>query len=174
MQTAVAFNSPAVAGGLGHPPLQPNYFGSTEAHVLPMKTVLVFCLVSRAVAAACGWLSSVTTPTPPLWIGDAFFFGEAFVDVNSNGEIDSADTPLQRAVFIARDARGAEFGDFTDADGRATVEYPGGAVYPVILRMKPPEGSNLVLIVPTEVVLKDAAGSSAKFLFAKQPVTPSR
>jgi hypothetical protein len=117
---------------------------------------------------------SVATSCQSAPLGHSWFSGKAFLDANNNGQIDSADTPLKGAVFIARDARGAEYGNFTDADGSAIVQSIAPATYPVILRMNPPEGSNLVLIGPTEVVLKEESGSRAEFLFAKQPVTPLR
>jgi hypothetical protein len=109
-----------------------------------------------------------TQATPPTVevLADSFFSGQAFVDVNNNGYFDSADTPLEGATFLARDDRGAEFGDTTDGKGSAFLTIPGGAKYPVILRMELPVDNTLPLISPAEVVLQSTSGETILFLFS--------
>jgi hypothetical protein len=133
-----------------------------------LKLVFASFLVSSLAMAACG-LFPPATPTSPAPLGDTFFFGQAFIDANGNGQIDAADTPLSGVMFIARDARGAEFGGVTSAEGRAVVSFPGHSVYPVTLRLQPPAGSAFVLIGPPEVVVEEASDNRASFLFAPKP-----
>ncbi len=129
------------------------------------KLVLAFFLASSLALAACSPFPPPTS-TPPAPPGDTFFFGQAFVDANGNGQIDAADTLLPGAVFIAWDARGAEFGGVTNAEGRAVVSFPGRSVYPVTLRLQPPAGSAFVLVGPAEVVTREASDNRASFLLA--------
>ena len=79
--------------------------------------------------------------------------------------MDEADTPLQRATFIARDDGGAEFGALTDSQGVAFITFPGGSQYPVTLRMEPPKERALPGVIPAEVILKSASGNTFQFLF---------
>ncbi len=67
-----------------------------------MKKTVFLLIGIMSVATSCQFAQTPTfLPLP----GHSWFSGKAFLDANNNGQIDSADTPLQRALFIARDAR---------------------------------------------------------------------
>lgn len=100
-------------------------------------------------------------------IVDSFFSGYAFLDVNGNGELDSEDAPVENAAFIVTLQFGGEVGAFTDKDGYAFIVVPGGADYPVKMRMEPPENSTLKLIGPSEII-HELADESPKFLFSSE------
>ena len=51
------------------------------------------------------------TPAPVM--ADSFFYGYAYIDANGNGQLDTDDPPLEGALFVATDSRGANGGDFT-------------------------------------------------------------
>jgi hypothetical protein len=104
-----------------------------------------------------------STPSAEI-LSDSFFSGHALIDSNGNGTADDSDMPLQGALFTATDARGANGGGFTDKDGSAQAWWPGESHYPVTLHMEPPEGSSLVIIGPSDVILEEFS-SSATFLF---------
>ena len=131
------------------------------------RTLTGITAVTAVILLACALPTTVPTltRTPPPVMGDAFFFGRVFVDMNGNGQIDPTDSPLKGAVFTATDARGASSGGITDDQGRATAWFPGGGVkYTVTLRSRPPKDSAYTVIGPSEVVLQK--GTSADFLFA--------
>ncbi len=104
-------------------------------------------------------------PTEPV-LADSFFSGGAFLDANGNGQLDSADTPLQNANFIVTLQGGYEFGDLTDEKGNAFITIPSSVEYPVTLRMEAPKGSSLKLIGPSSVTFPSTTGETTKFLFA--------
>lgn len=114
---------------------------------------------------SCNFLSPTPTPdTRP--IVDAFFSGYASLDVNGNGEIDSEDTPIENATLIVTLQGGFETGGLTDKTGYAFITVPGGADYPVTLRMEAPKDSNLQLIGPSSVAYP--SDEPAEFLFTSK------
>ncbi len=105
-----------------------------------------------------------STATAPV-LADSFFSGQAWLEVNANGQVDAEDMPLANATFIVSLHDGTEFGAKTDADGKAFVSIPARVDYPVTLRMEAPEGSMLKPVEPSRVTLKEAAGETVLFLF---------
>jgi len=98
---------------------------------------------------------------------DTFFSGCAYLDSNSNREIDPDDRGLKDAVFVVTLKGGAGFGAFTSESGCALVTVPGGLSeesWPITARMEPPEGSGYELVSPAEVVL-EYPDCQADFLF---------
>ena len=130
-----------------------------------MKRMIVFLSILSLSISACNAASP--TPTPAV-LADSFFSGYAFVDVNGNGQIDSADTPLKDAIFIVQIEGGAEFGGLTDESGNAFVLIPAAVTYPVTIMMKPPAESAFTLIGPPSIVLQEIASEKASFLFASK------
>ena len=106
------------------------------------------------------------TPTIQA-IVDSFFSGYAYLDVNGNGELDPEDTPVENAMFIVTLQFGGEVGALTDKTGNAFIVAPGGADYPVKMRMEPPKDSTLKLIGPSEIT-QEMADESPKFLFSPE------
>jgi acetyl esterase/lipase len=100
------------------------------------------------------------TPTPAV-MADTFFSGRAYVDSNSNRQLDETDPPLPGARFSVMG-----FGSLTDQDGYAWAMIPGGWDEPVTARMDPPENSDYTLIGPVEVTLQAGRVNSVDFLFA--------
>ncbi len=129
-----------------------------------MKGTLAFLFIFALSISACNALSP--TPTPVI-LADSFFSGYAFVDTNGNGQIDHADTPLKDAIFIVQ-LEGGEFGALTDETGNAFVTVPAAVQYPVILLMKPPKDSTLVLVGPLNIVREKVTGDKAIFLFTSK------
>ncbi len=112
----------------------------------------------------CNW----PTPTPTVQpLVDSFFSGYAFLDVNGNGELDPEDTPLENATFIVTLQFGGEVGGLTDKTGYAFIVAPGGADYPVKMRMEAPKDSTLKLIGPSEIT-HELADEAPKFLFSSK------
>ena len=111
--------------------------------------------------AGCS-LRGTATPTP---LADSFFFGRAFIDANGNGEVDINDPPLPQALFSASDSRGANGGGVTDEQGEAYAWWPGQTTWPVVLRIRPPDGYEPV--GAAEVRLQ-SPNNRADFLFALQ------
>ncbi len=137
-----------------------------------MKKNITLCLGSLMAAmtlAAClsPSMGAAPTSTPPV-LADSFFSGQAWLDVNANGQMDTADTPLAGAAFIVALQDGTEFGATTNADGKAFVTIPARVEYPVTLRMEAPNGSTLKPVEPSRVTLNEAAGETVSFLF-EQP-----
>lgn len=93
--------------------------------------------------------------------------GYAFLDVNSNGELDSEDTPVENAAFIVTLQFGGAVGALTDKTGYAFIVAPGGVDYPVSMRMEPPEESTLKLIGPSELI-HELVDEVPKFLFSSR------
>ena len=111
---------------------------------------------------------SIPTPTPTVQpIVDSFFSGYAYLDVNDNGELDSEDSPVENASFIVTLQFGGEVGALTDKTGYAFIVAPGGADYPVKMRMEPPKDSTLKLIGPSEIT-HELADENPKFLFSSK------
>jgi hypothetical protein len=125
-----------------------------------------FCISLPLIFALSACLPQ-STPVlgTPAGLSDSFFSGLAVLDTNQNGEIDETDPPIQGATFIARDNRGAEFGAVTDTEGRAFITFPGGSLFPVQLRMEPPEGTLLQRVDPADVTIQSANGETVRFLF---------
>ena len=105
------------------------------------------------------------TPTEIPVMADSFFFGHAFIDANGNGQLDESDPALKGAIFPTVDANGVSSGGITDSTGTAMAWWPASSMYPVTLKMKPPENSDYTLIGESEIVLQ-AYETSANFLFA--------
>ena len=123
------------------------------------KSAITFLLI---VTTGCTLQTATPTIEP---IVDSFFSGYAYLDVNDNGELDAEDTPVEGAAFIVTLQFGGEVGAFTDSTGYAFIVVPGGADYPVTMRMEPPKDNDLKLIGPTEVI-QDQADPAPKFLFS--------
>lgn len=123
--------------------------------------IVVFLLL---LVAGC----NLPTPTPTVQpIVDSFFSGYAFLDANGNGKLDPEDTPVEDAMFIVTLQFGGEVGAFTDKTGYAFIVAPGGADYPVTMRMEAPKDSTLKLIGPSEII-HNLADESPKFLFSSK------
>jgi hypothetical protein len=111
---------------------------------------------------------NLPTPTPTVQaIVDSFFSGYAYLDVNDNGELDPEDTPVENAMFIVTLQFGGEVGALTDKTGYAFIVAPGGADYPVTMRMEPPKDTPLKLIGPSEII-HELADENPKFLFSSK------
>lgn len=137
-----------------------------------MKGIALAGLILALAALACNlWPASNAGPTStPAVQADIFFFGRAYLDTNGNGALDADDPPLEGAVLIARDAKGAESGGVTGANGAATAWYPGGITYPVTLTMRPAEDSDCRLIGPEKVRMDNVgSGGAEDFLFTCAP-----
>lgn len=137
-----------------------------------MKKTITLCLGSLMAAmtlAAClsPSMGAAPTSTPPV-LADSFFSGQAWLDVNANGQADAEDVPLANATFIVALRDGTEFGAATNADGKAFVTIPVRVEYPVTLRMEAPKDSALKPVEPSQVTLNEAAGKTVSFLF-EQP-----
>ena len=117
------------------------------------------------VLAIASLLAGCTTATNPA-LADSYFMGQALLDANNNEQIDAADTPVVDATFIVELQGGGEFGDQTDETGKAYVSVPSNVKYPVHVRMEAPEGSSLVPIRPSEIVLSEPTGKTIQFLFS--------
>ena len=127
------------------------------------RWVIYILLISILTLTGC----NLPTPTPSVQpIVDAFFSGYAYLDVNGNGEIDSEDTPIENATLIVTFQDGFETGGNTDKTGFAFITVPGGADYPVTLRMEAPKDSTLKLIGPDSVIYP--SDTPAKFLFSSE------
>jgi hypothetical protein len=111
--------------------------------------------------------SCTPTPTKPV-LADSFFSGQAFLDANGNGKLDSTDTPVENATFIVTLAGGAEFGAQTNKTGNAFVTIPAMVEYPVTVRMEPPKDSTLLTLEPSTITLSEATGETATFLFQRE------
>ena len=136
-----------------------------------MKRTIALSSIFALGITACNALSPMPTATQtptPVVLADSFFSGYAFLDVNRNEQIDSADTPLKDAIFIVQFEGDLEFGALTDETGNAFVIIPAAIRYPVTLFMKPPEDSALTLIGPPSIVLQETASEKAIFLFASK------
>ena len=118
-----------------------------------------------SIATMTGCAPEPTTPTIQP-IVDSFFSGYAYLDVNGNRELEPDDMPVENAAFIVTLQFGGEVGAFTDETGYAFIVVPGGADYPVKMRMEPPEDSNLTLIGPSEIT-HELADEAPKFLFSE-------
>lgn len=116
------------------------------------------------VLVAC--VPSAASPTSAV-VGDAFFFGQALLDVNRNGQIDSEDVPIPDATFIVTLSGGLEFGAQTDKAGRATIVIPSDIDFPVTVRMEAPKGSALKVVEPSSFLLNETTGEPIRFLFEK-------
>lgn len=109
-------------------------------------------------------LSTATEPVAALPPAPAIFSGRAYVDANSNQELDKSDPPLAEAQLLA-----GGYSDLTDESGYAQVVIPGGWSQPLSVRMLPPADSSYVLIGPAEVELQEGSRTEAEFLFAALP-----
>jgi hypothetical protein len=123
-------------------------------------------------SASCSSLPiSAPTPTPQIFT-DAAFSGCAYLDENGNGQVDPQDPGLQGLTFTV-----LGWGDRTSQDGCAFVLIPGGVsdhLWPVTVRMKPPEGAPYEPVGPTEIIVtKDSRQGHFDFLFRRSPSTPT-
>jgi hypothetical protein len=107
------------------------------------------------------------TPTEPT-LADSFFSGQAFLDANGNGQIDSEDTPVANATFIVTLQNGGEFGGQTDDTGKAFITIPASVEYPVTVRMEAPKDSALILLEPSTLTLSEQTSETVKFLFSSK------
>lgn len=148
-----------------------------------MKKAIVGSIILLSATIACSLMgqpspspaatpTATKQPTPqgtvPV-LADSFFYGKAYIDSNGNGQIDPGDPPLEGALFIATDARGASGGGWTDSKGSAMAWWPSDSQYPVTLQMQPPEGSGYTIIGRDKIVLQEWE-TSAEFLF--KPAEP--
>ncbi len=138
------------------------------------KSILLMILfVTLAALTACtsplpvGEETEVRAATPAA-VTDTFFSAQALLDVNGNGQIDEADTPIPGATFIVTLSGGAEFGAQTDESGKAFVTIPARVDYPATARMEAPKDSALTVIEPSVITLKEPTGETIQFLFGKQ------
>ena len=120
------------------------------------------------------------TPSPqiepsikPTWpvVGDLFFTGCAYLDVNGDEQIDAQDEPIARAFFTATLSAGAGFGAETSSNGCGHITIPGvssettGDIFPVKLKMEPPSGRGYKLLGAEEIILESPDPSQVDFLF---------
>ena len=122
----------------------------------------IFLAVLLLFATGCS-----AQPTEPIVLADSAFSGQAFLDANSNGEIDSEDTPIENATFYVEIDGVKVFGDTTDETGNAFILVPGGVEYPVNVVMEAPADSSLKPITPSTVTLSESAGAT-QFLFSSE------
>ena len=104
--------------------------------------------------------------TEPV-LADSVFSGQAFLDVNGNGQIDPEDTPVVNATFYVELNGVKAFGDTTDETGNAFILIPGGVKYPVNVSMEAPKDSTLKLITPSTVTVLASTGA-VQFLFSSK------
>jgi len=103
----------------------------------------------------------------PQVVGDTFFTGCAYLDENTNGEIDAEDTRLGGFTFVVTLAGGAGFGAETSKSHCALATVPAALLresWPVVARMELPEDVPYVPIGPLEVTLVYPE-SQADFIF---------
>ncbi|HSL31533.1 MAG TPA: hypothetical protein VK900_20185 [Anaerolineales bacterium] len=134
-----------------------------------MTNIAISSLVLPLVAlAACVPTSGQNpTPVPTEFIHvHSYFAAYAFLDTNGNGQLDSADTPIKDATFIAALQGGTEFGDETDETGYAFISIPASVEFPITLRMDAPKDSTLKAIEPTTITLSEVTGETVQFLFS--------
>lgn len=106
-------------------------------------------------------------PTEPIVLADSAFSGQALLDVNGNGEIDSEDTPIENATFYVEIDGVKAFGDTTDETGNAFILIPGGVEYPVNVVMEAPADTLLKPVTPSTLTLSESAGAT-QFLFSSE------
>ena len=124
---------------------------------------LTFTIISIFLLAITGCASKATEPV----LSDSAFSGQALLDVNGNGQIDSEDTPIVNATFYVEIDGVKAFGDTTDETGNAFILIPGGVKYPVKVSMEAPKDSMLKLITPSTVDVSASTGS-VQFLFSSK------
>lgn len=126
------------------------------------KIALIIGVLALPIISACA-----PVPTEPVLV-DSFFSARALIDVNANGQVDPADTPLENATFIITLQGGGEFGAQTDSSGNAFITVPSKVDYPVTIRMEAPKNSTLKPVEPSVITLNEAAGETpTTFLFSK-------
>jgi hypothetical protein len=130
------------------------------------KLAFIFLLIATTGCALKPEPPATSMPTIQA-IVDSFFSGYAYLDANGNGELDLEDTPVENARFIVTLQFGGEVGALTDKTGYAFIVAPGGADYPVKMRMEPPKDSTLKLIGPSEIT-HELTDESPKFLFSSK------
>ena len=133
------------------------------------RTITQSCFLG-IIIGACGLSPSAPrvtmTPLPQL-VGDTFFTGCAYLDENTNGEIDAEDAPLGGFTFVVTLAGGAGFAAETSESHCALATVPLALPresWPVVARMELPEDVPYVPIGPVEVTLVYPE-SQADFLF---------
>lgn len=108
------------------------------------------------------------SPTPPEVMADTFFSGCAYLDENSNGEIDPEEPLLGGMTFTVTLIGGGGFGDETSEERCAFITIPGGlppGMWPVLARLEAPDDSPYDAIGPLEIEL-EYPDTRAEFLFA--------
>jgi len=133
------------------------------------RTIAQSCFLGM-ILGACSLSPSVPLATmtpPPQVVGDTFFTGCAYLDVNSNGEIDAEDARLGGFTFVVTLAGGAGFGAETSESCCAFAGVPAALpreAWPVVARMELPDDVPYAPIGPAEVTLLYPE-SQADFLF---------
>ena len=123
---------------------------------------LTLTFISILLSVTTGCAGKATEPV----LSDSAFSGQALLDENGNGQIDSEDTPIINATFYVEIDGVKAFGDTTDETGNAFILIPGGVEYPVKVSMEAPKESKLKLISPSPVAVSASAGG-VQFLFSK-------
>ena len=106
-------------------------------------------------------------PSEPRVLADSAFSGQALLDANGNGQIDSEDTPIENATFYVALDGVKVFSETTDETGNAFILVPGGVEYPVNVVMEAPKDSPLKPITPSTVTVSEGI-SSTQFLFSSE------
>jgi len=132
-------------------------------HNIICGIAMIFLLLSALSSCAP---ERTTTPTEEI-IVDSAFSGQALLDANSNGQIDSEDTPVANATFYVEIDGVKAFGDTTDETGNAFILIPGGVKYPIKVSMEAPKDSTLKLITPSTVTVSALTGT-VQFLFSSK------
>ena len=143
---------------------------------LSLGILLLCACTSQGVETPANTIADRNTPdrnTPDsneMVLADTFFFGCAYLDANSNGELDENDPKLVDMHFTITLAGGGGFGGRTPEKGCAMVIIPGGleeSHWPVKARMLPPEGSSYELIGEEEILL-EYPKTHADFLYTER------
>lgn len=126
------------------------------------KAIILFLLL--AILTGCAQQSAPPTIQP---LADSAFSAHAFLDSNSNGQLDEEDAPLESATFYIAINGVRAFGATTDKNGYAFILIPSSVDYPVTLSMEAPKDSNLKSVGSSEVSYMPA-DESPKFLFSSK------
>ena len=115
-----------------------------------------------------GIFACAPAPTPQPILADAAFSCLAYLDVNSNGEIDDTDTPVAGAAFYVEYQGSKAFFDTTDETGSAYILIPGGLEYPVTVGIDAPKDSGLRIVGSATVIITPETETTARFLFTSK------
>ncbi len=145
-----------------------------STHVIWETAMKVFFWIMALVWLCLSSGCAATQPTVEIFgIG-----GDALIDINGNGRLDSVDLPLPNAKFTVTDRWGVSNSQLTDAYGHALVGPPSEA-YPMTLQMESPSGGRYKVVGTDKVVFSRAEliknGLGAKFLLVAVPLsTPTK